>query len=120
MYETHSPNALERRTMTKLLVHQCECSACQEAVSSSEQSLHQQMNLLLSRLDEQQRRFYAAVESLRMGHGGDLQVARITGLDVKTIRRGRQELDEELASRPTDRIRLPGGGRRLAEKKTRR
>ena len=109
--------------MTHLTVHQCECSACQPDVSSgvwsTQQSLHQQMNLLLSRLDEQQRRLSAAVESLRLGHGGEVQVARITGLDVKTIRRGRQELDEELASRPPARIRLPGGGRLRAEKKTR-
>lgn len=105
--------------MMKLTVHQCECSACQSDVSSAEQHLHQQMNLLLSRLDEQQRRFYAAVESVRIGHGGEVQVARITGLDVKTIRRGRQELDDELIARPTDRVRLPGGGRLLAEKKTR-
>ena len=106
--------------MLQFTVHQCECSVCQQSESSSEQSFHQQMNLLMSRLDEQQRRFYAAVESLRIGHGGDVQVACISGLDVKTIRRGRQELDNELASRPTDRIRLPGGGRLLAEKKTRR
>jgi hypothetical protein len=56
---------------------------------------------------------------VRIGHGGEVQVARITGLDVKTIRRGRQELDDELIARPTDRVRLPGGGRLLAEKKTR-
>lgn len=105
--------------MPQLTIHQCECSACQQA-ESSEQSFHPQINLLMSRLDEQQRRFYAAVESLRLGHGGDVQVARITGLDVKTIRRGRQELDDELTARPTDHIRLPGGGRWRAEKKTRR
>jgi hypothetical protein len=29
------------------------------------------MNVLLSRLDEQQRRWYAALEANRMGHGGD-------------------------------------------------
>ena len=104
--------------MRKPTVHQCECAVCEQAETSSEQGLHQQMNLLLSRLDEQQRRLYAAVESLRIGHGGDVQVARITGLDVKTIRRGRQELDDELVARPPQRIRLPGGGRPRAEKKT--
>ncbi|MCD4685634.1 MAG: hypothetical protein K8S97_06840 [Anaerolineae bacterium] len=45
------------------------------------------MNLLMSRLDEQQRRWYAAVESEKIGHGGDVQVSRITGLNVETIRR---------------------------------
>jgi hypothetical protein len=46
-------------------------------------------------------------------------MAEITGLDEKTIRRGRQELDAGLRDRPAERIRLPGGGRPLTEKKTR-
>jgi hypothetical protein len=75
------------------------------------------MNLLMSRLDEQQRRWYAAVESTKVGHGGDRQLARITGLDVDTIRRGRAELADSLEGRPADRVRLPGGGRPAVEKK---
>jgi hypothetical protein len=77
------------------------------------------MNMLLSRLDEQQRRWYAAVESNRVGHGGDQLVAQITGLDPHTIQRGRQELAAALAERPTDRVRTPGAGRPQAEKKIR-
>lgn len=75
------------------------------------------MNLLLSRLDEQQRRWYAAVESNRLGQGGDQLIAQITGLDPHTIQRGRQELATELAERPTDRVRVPGAGRPRVEKK---
>ena len=37
------------------------------------------MNLLISRLDEQQRRWYAGVH--RLGHGGDEQIFRITTAD---------------------------------------
>lgn len=69
------------------------------------------MNLLLSRLDEQQRRWYAAVESRRVGRGGAVLLTQITGITDKTIRRGRQELARSLADRPVERIRLPGGGR---------
>jgi hypothetical protein len=76
------------------------------------------MNLFLSRLDEQQRRWYVGLEAERLGHGGDRLLAAITGLDEKTIRRGRQELAAELAQRPADRVRLPGGGRPPVEKKT--
>jgi len=76
------------------------------------------MNLFLSRLDEQQRRWYAALESRKLGHGGDKRVSEITGLNVETIRRGRQELEHSLAGRPDDHIRLPGGGRHRVEKKT--
>jgi hypothetical protein len=71
----------------------------------------------MSRLDEQQRRWYAAVESTEVGHGGDRQLCRITGLHVDTIRRGREELADSLEGRPADRIRLPGGGRPAVEKK---
>jgi hypothetical protein len=76
------------------------------------------MNLLLSRLDEQQRRWYAAVESAKLGYGGDRYVSLITGLHVDTIRRGRQELAESLEDRPADRVRLPGGGQPTVEKKS--
>jgi hypothetical protein len=47
-------------------------------------------------------------------------LAQISGLDEKTIRRGKQELAESLASRPLERVRLPGGGRPRLEKKTSR
>jgi hypothetical protein len=76
------------------------------------------MNLLLSRLDEQQRRWYVALESVKVGHGGDVLLSQITGLNVETIRRGREELESDLAGRPADRVRLPGGGRTPLEKKT--
>ena len=51
-----------------------------------------QINLLLSRLDERQRRWYLAVESQRFGYGADRLLFEITGLDKKTIRRGSEEL----------------------------
>ena len=50
-------------------------------------------NLFLSRLDEQQRRWYVALESQKVGHGGDRLLAQITGMNVETIRRGRRELE---------------------------
>jgi hypothetical protein len=75
------------------------------------------MNLLLGRLDEQQRRWYAALESMKLGHGGDTLLSQITGLNVETIRRGREELEADLEGRPADRVRLEGGGRPPLEKK---
>lgn len=98
-------------------IHQCECAICQQSESHPEQTVHQQMNLLLSRLDEQQRRWYAAIEAQKLGRGGATIVAKITGLSVETIRRGRTELEDGLAERPIDRIRQAGGGRKPVEKK---
>jgi hypothetical protein len=100
-------------------VHRCQCPHCQEAAPHPDQVLHHHMNVLLSRLDEQQRRWYAAIEANRQGHGGEQLVAQITGLDPHTIRRGRQELAVSLTERPTDRVRVPGAGRPPVEKKTR-
>jgi hypothetical protein len=44
-------------------------------------------------------------------------LARITGLDRKTIRRGRREVIAGLAELAPDRQRRSGGGRLSAEKK---
>jgi hypothetical protein len=106
--------------MPESKVHTCQCSHCQQEADHPDKELHRQMNLFLSRLDEQQRRWHVALESKRIGHGGDRLLSQITGMDEKTIRRGRRELDAWLAERPTDRIRLPGGGRPPVEKKTQR
>lgn len=106
--------------MPRAEVHQCECPHCQQDTPHPDQELHRQMNVLLSRLDEQQRRWYVAVESNRIGPGGDRLLAQVTGLDEKTIQRGRQELASSLAERPEPRVRLPGAGRPRAEKETRR
>jgi hypothetical protein len=84
-----------------------------------EQEIHRQMNLLLSRLDENQRRWYVALEAKKLGHGGIKQMSEITGLDDNTIRRGWCELDDNLKQQPVDRIRQAGGGRLSTEKKTR-
>ena len=103
--------------MTRVEVYSCQCVNCQEETPHPDQERHQQMNLFISRLDEQQRRWYVAMESSRIGVGGDRILSQMTGMDEKTIERGRQELAASLAERPSDRIRLPGAGRHKAEKK---
>lgn len=101
------------------VIHQCECAICQQSESHPAQAQPRQMNLFMSRLNEQQRRWYAALEAQKLGHGGTTLMARITGLSVETIRRGRYELENDLADRPVDRIRQTGGGRQPVEKKRR-
>jgi len=71
--------------------------------------------LFYSLLDEQQRRLYAALESLKLGHGGDHQLAEFLGLNPHTIARGRQQLLEQGVQ--FDRVRKTGGGRKPLEKK---
>lgn len=99
-------------------IHQCECDICQQSKFHPDQEDHQLMNLFMSRLDEQQRRWCAAIEARKLGHGGTTLTAKITGLSVETIRRGRYELDDKLVDRPVDQVRKPGGGRKVIEKKS--
>jgi hypothetical protein len=105
--------------MADIAVHRCACPHCLSGQGHPDRQHHHQINLLLSRLDEQQRRWLAALESKKAGYGGDALLALVTGLHVDTIRRGREELDADLRGRPTERVRRPGAGRPLGEKKTR-
>jgi len=60
-------------------------------------------------LDEQQRRLFAGLESIRLGHGGDTLLGDFLDLDVHTVARGRQQvLDQNVLS---GRTRRTGGGR---------
>jgi len=100
-------------------VHQCPCPDCRTGTGSVA-DYHGRLNLILSRLDEQQRRWVAALEAQRLGYGGFNEVAAITGLHPETIRRGRDELAADLTDRPAGRVRLAGGGGRPVAKKIRR
>lgn len=71
--------------------------------------------LFCSLLDEQQRRLYAGLESLRLGRGGDSQLAEFLGVDSHTVARGRQQLlDQDVE---IGRMRRAGAGRKPVEKK---
>jgi len=67
------------------------------------------MRLLLSALNEKQRRLYLGLESIKIGRGGDTKVSKMTGVNVKTIARGRKEL--EARDVDVERIRRAGAGR---------
>jgi hypothetical protein len=71
--------------------------------------------LFYSLLDEQQRRLYAGMESLKQGHGGDRRLAELLGLEEETVARGRRELLAGQVQR--ERVRRAGSGRPRAEKK---
>jgi len=101
-------------------IHPCGCFLCQRDEDHPEKTFHRQMNVVMRGLNEQQRRWYAAVESQRYGWGGIRYVSQITGLDEKTIRRGRQELGEEMRNCPVGRVRGKGAGRPSVGKKSRK
>jgi hypothetical protein len=70
--------------------------------------------LFMSLLDEKQRRLYAGLESLRIGRGGDAEIARMFDLDIHTVAKGRHQLlDRDLE---IERVRRKGAGRHSIKK----
>jgi hypothetical protein len=58
----------------------------------SQEELKASILLFYSLLNEQQRRLYAGLESLKLGRGGDRQLSDFLGLAPHTVARGRQQL----------------------------
>jgi hypothetical protein len=104
------------KTMTEI-IYECQCAACLSGKNHEEWIIPHQVNVLLSRLKEQQRRWFVALESKKIGHGGDVELSTITGMDVEMIRRGRCEVDDDLVLRPPERVRDEGGGQPSVEKR---
>lgn len=69
-------------------------------------------------LNEKQKRLYAGVESMKLGHGGDRKIAELLGISVHTVAKGRTELFGEEVE--LERIRKGGAGRPPVEKKLRK
>ena len=66
------------------------------------------MRCFFEALPEDQRRQYAAVEAVKLGHGAIRYLARVLDCDEKTIRRGKRELVEPVCL-PPGRSRKKGG-----------
>ena len=64
-------------------------------------------------LRENDRRRYAAVEAAKLGHGGIEYISHVLGVDPKTIRQGRHDLDQ-LPDGLDGRVRKKGAGRSRA------
>ncbi len=71
------------------------------------------MKKLYNTLSEKDKRCYAAIESMLLGHGGDTYIANVLGCNPKTVARGRNEIrNMPYDSGYNKRIRKPGGGRK--------
>lgn len=77
----------------------------------------QQVKLVFLHLNEKQKRLVAGLLSKTVEWGGDSVMAQMTGIDRKTIMKGRLEIDDGLKQTPEDRIRNAGAGRPPVEKK---
>jgi hypothetical protein len=98
-------------------LHQCTCRVCAEGLEPEVSEHHRKLNLVLAHAGERQRRLTVGLLSQQEGGSSDLELSQITGLDPKTIRRGRRELGETTTDWPPGRQRRAGGGRQRSEKK---
>ena len=66
-------------------------------------------------LPERKRRHYAAIESLKLGWGGQTYIVELLGLTQKTLRKGIREVSNATANQAFDsnRERKVGGGRKF-------
>ena len=85
------------------------------ALQVSPHELKAAILLFYGLLDEQQRRLFAGLESMKLGHGGDSILAEFLGMDSHTVSRGRQQLLDQNVT--AERTRRSGGGRKRVEKK---
>ena len=77
-----------------------------------EAAIRQRHQVLAGVADERVRRLMLAAESLAIGRGGQVAVARATGVSRAMIQRGIREVMQPELQAPKGRIRRPGGGRK--------
>src|SRR5712671_2001265 len=68
-------------------------------------------------LSEKDRRRFAALEAIQLGHGGIRYMSKVLGCDPQTIKDGLRELKHLPDDPAGSRIRKPGGGRKKTEVK---
>jgi hypothetical protein len=115
LYTSIDPVTRQRQSLTRRSSQAVPTVIDASRLEVSPQEMRAAIILFYSLLDEQQRRLYAGVESLKLGHGGDTILAEFLGLDPHTIARGRQQLMDQDVE--VGRARKSGGGRRPLEKK---
>jgi hypothetical protein len=56
--------------------------------------IQRSMQMFYNSLSERDRRRYAAIEAAKLGHGGVELISTLLGCDPKTIRQGKQDLEQ--------------------------
>lgn len=79
--------------------------------SRFDEQTQQRMRNVYQTLSEKDRRRFAAIQAVQLGHGGRVYIAEVLGCSTRTIDRGIEELDRLPEEDTPGRIRRPGGGR---------
>ena len=69
------------------------------------------MKAFFTTLNEKDRRHYAGLEALKLGHGGQKYISSVLGCHHQTVMTGIDEIVNGTET-PKERIRKPGGGRK--------
>ena len=64
----------------------CRCRRC--AGDEASRATHRRWLIIMSVLNERQKRLYAAERALELGHGGIELMKQVSGLSERTVRRG--------------------------------
>ena len=115
LYTAVAPAVQRRQLLTRRTVEFLPMIGDASVLEVSPEEAKAAILLFYSLLDEQQRRLYAGLESLKLGRGGDRQLAGFLDLDPHTVARGRQQLLAQDVA--VDRARKAGAGRKRVEKK---
>ena len=75
------------------------------------EEIEQKMRAFFEGLNEKDRRGYAGVEAIKLGHGGQKYISSVLGCHPQTVMAGIDEINNGTET-PEERIRKPGGGRK--------
>ena len=99
-------------------IHHCPCPRCRRHPSSRITQEHLAINRLLATLDEKNRRRLVGLLAIQGGPRSRLPLSQVTGLSRNTMRRGKQEIEQQKL-KASPRIRRTGAGRPAVEKNSR-
>ena len=74
--------------------------------------IEEKMRNFYNSLNEKNRRRYAGIEALKLGHGGQSYIARVLGCSRRMVSKGAQEVSGLSRGEVNKRIREPGAGRK--------
>ena len=75
------------------------------------EEIEKQMKAFYDTLNEKDRRRYAAIEAIKIGHGGQNYISSVLGCHFQTVMAGINEITNGI-EKPNNRIRKLGGGKK--------